>query len=329
MSPDLIPQAVPSKSRLFPPTVDAYGTRLALVFGNESKTGACPFYGHNCFHCDIGAGENAFTSHLNFQRLNFYRDHYAGALPTLRHLILYNSGSLLNAQELSIATLDGLLEFARSLAHCGLISLDSREQFVRGPILERLQAGLRTEQRLRITIGLETQDDHVRCVVLRKRMSKQNIAHAFAVLGQHGPRVGAELNVLFHPPGIAQSDAIAEVCKTFEYGLELSQRFGVPVDFNFHPYYRSIIGSQHFPAHRRGSLEDAMEAITRGRRLMDRIGGDSKLYIGWYDEGHDQDEQRRACELESHLAGFLEFNRTQNPACLATTSGQSQPTHTG
>ena len=76
MTCDPTPEAVPAKSKLFAPTVDAYGTRLALVFGNESKTGACPFYNHNCFHCDIGAGEGAFTPALNLQRLQYYRDLY-------------------------------------------------------------------------------------------------------------------------------------------------------------------------------------------------------------------------------------------------------------
>ena len=57
MNEALTPQYVPEKRLLFAPTVDAYGTRLALVFGNESKSGACPFYGQACFHCDIGAGE--------------------------------------------------------------------------------------------------------------------------------------------------------------------------------------------------------------------------------------------------------------------------------
>jgi hypothetical protein len=148
-------------------------------------------------------------------------------------------------------------------------------------------------------------------------MSKKGIARAFAVLGQHSLRVGAELNIMFQPPGISRSDAIAESTKTFQYGLDLSQEFGVPVDFNFHPYYRSVIGSKHFPAHTRGSFGDAIEAITQGRRLIERSGSESKLYIGWYDEGHDQDERLRTKDARSHLAGFLEFNRTQNPACLA------------
>lgn len=317
MNRNLAPEAVPSKLTLFEPTVDAYGPRLALVFGNESKTGACPFYGQQCFHCDIGAGEGAFTPALNLQRLQFYRDHYCEELRNLRHLVLYNSGSMLNPHEMSLATLDNLLEFARSLANCLLVSMDSREQFVHEPIIEHLQAGLRTGQHLRITLGLETLDDHARVFVLNKRMSKQNIARAFAVLGKYRRQVGAELNILFQPPGISQSEAVAESIRSLQYGLDLSTEFGVPVDFNFHPYYRSVIGSKHFPAHARGRLVDVIEAITQARSLMDRFGGDSKLYIGWFDEGHDQDEPQRAREIRSHLAGIQEFNRTQNPSCLA------------
>jgi hypothetical protein len=310
------PPYAPAKSLLFPPTTDAYGARLALVFGNESKTGACPFYGQACFHCDIGAGEGVFTPALNYQRLQFFRDHYGDVLRGLRHLVLYNSGSLLNPHELSSDTLNHLLAFARSLAGCSLISMDSREQFVQTTIMGQVRAGLRLDQRLRITLGLETQDDHVRGVVLNKHMTRAGMARAFAVLGQHSPQVGAALNILFQPPGISPSDAVPESTKTFQYGLELSREFGVPVDFNFHPYYRSVIGSKHFPAHTRGRSEDAKAAIAEGRRLIEQSGSDSKIYVGWYDEGHDQDQGRRASDARDHLAGFLEFNRTQNPTCL-------------
>jgi hypothetical protein len=180
----------------------------------------------------------------------------------------------------------------------------------------RLQAGLRAGQQLRITLGLETQDDHSRRSLLNKKMSRKGIARAFSVLGKYSRRVGAELNLMFQPPGIPPSESVADSNKTILYGLDLSHEFGVPVDFNFHPYYPSSIGFRHFPAHARGGMAQVIEAIAQARLLIDRAGSDSKLYIGWFDEGHDQEEPQRAREIREHLAGFLKFNQTQDPACL-------------
>jgi hypothetical protein len=57
--------------------------------------------------------------------------------------------------------------------------------------------------------------------------------------------------------------------------------------------------------------------VTQGRWLIDQAGSDSKMYIGWNDEGHDQDQQQRTGEIRDRLAGFQEFNRTQDPKFLA------------
>ena len=311
-----LPQAVPAKDKLFDPAQDAYGSRLALVFGNESRTGACPFFGRHCFHCDIGAGEGAFNTPLNRQRLEFFKQHYRAVLEHLNHLVLYNSGSLLNPREMSAETLEMLLAYARSLAHCRVISLDSREMFVTQGVLARLVAGVRSDQQLRITIGLETQDDHARCTVLNKNLTRAGMEQAFAAIAQFGGLVGAELNLVFQSPGISQENAIADACQTFTYGLELGKNFHVSVDFNFHPYYPSAIGQNHFPDHPRSRLRDAVAAITRGRKLIDHFGNRSNIYIGWHDEGHDQEGNQREKETRGYFAGFLEFNRTQDPAKL-------------
>ena len=310
------PQSIPTANKMFAPTTDAYGSRLALVFGNESHTGACPFYGHGCFHCDIGAGEGPFTPDLNMQRLEFYKQNYTEVLSKLDHLVLYNSGSLLNEHELSSKTLQALLTFARSLPNCRIVSIDSREMFVTREKIQEIINGLRLDQKLRITFGLESQDDHIRCSVLAKRMTKVAIEQAFNILSQFKEQAGAELNMVFQAPGVEESKSIIDSNNTIRYGLELSKKYQIPVDFNFHPYYPSISGTKHFPNHPRSQLEDAVSAITQGIAIIKESGCSSKLYIGWNDEGHDQDEKQRAQETHNHLAGFIDFNQTQDPQHL-------------
>ena len=123
---------IPDESILFKPVRDTYGNRLALVFGNEFAKGECPFYtAKQCHHCDIGAGEGTqFNTEMNKERLDFFKLHYRYALPDVKHLVLYNSGSTLNRRELSRETLANILDYASSLNRCKIISLDSREMYV-------------------------------------------------------------------------------------------------------------------------------------------------------------------------------------------------------
>ena len=126
------PLARPADRLLFAPTRDRYGVRLALVFGNHAPGGRCPYYAAGkCHHCDIGAGEGAaVTSELNRQRLAWFQEHYRQVLPEVVHLVLYNSGSLLNPQEMPADLLDEVLVWARSLPALRMVSLETRENAV-------------------------------------------------------------------------------------------------------------------------------------------------------------------------------------------------------
>ena len=125
------PQAAPQAALRFEPTQDRYGTRLALVFGNEAKDGQCPVYRRSeCSHCDIGQGEgHAVSAEHHGQRLRWFVHHYRRELPMVSHLVLYNSGSLLNQGD-DPAALDMLLDFAGTLPSLQMLSLDTRELFV-------------------------------------------------------------------------------------------------------------------------------------------------------------------------------------------------------
>ena len=125
-------------------TRDWYGVRLALVFGNHAPGGQCPYYAAGqCRHCDIGAGEGAAaTSESNRQRLAWFQEHYRQVLPEVAHLVLYNSGSLLNPREMPADMLDEILAWARSLPALRSVSLESRESAVTESSLRRVANAL-------------------------------------------------------------------------------------------------------------------------------------------------------------------------------------------
>ena len=123
--------AIPPPESLFDPVEGPRGLRLALVFGNEAPGGRCPFHQVQCAHCDLGEGEGIrFTPEMNRARLAFFATHYGKLWDRIKHLVIYNSGSTLNPQEMSDETLGSILEYLNGLPGLERVSFDSRESFV-------------------------------------------------------------------------------------------------------------------------------------------------------------------------------------------------------
>jgi len=322
-SPDnhtrILLRCIPPRKLLFDPVRDSYGSRLAISFGNENREGSCPFYGHQCFHCDIGKGEGRFDISLNQDRLLYFEAHYGNALRNVEHLIVYNSGSALNSNELSDETLKHILNYAKSLENCKVISFDSREMYVIPSRLDLLIANLKADQHPRAIIGIETQSDDIRVKLLRKAMSKASIEKAFRTVSTYKARIGIDANVLFQPPGVWGQTAIEEAVKTVSYLLELKERHNLSLDINFHPYYPSRIGISKFPNHPRANVEDAVAALIGISDMLRRNSPDSQLFIGWQDEGYDTEQERRADELRVLMGKFNRFNISQDPTVLSST----------
>lgn len=298
--------AIPHESLLFTPVRDTYGNRLALVFGNEFQRGECPFYtARQCFHCDIGAGEGRqYTPEMNRERLVFYRRHYAEILPTLDHLVIYNSGSTLNPKEMARETLAGIVTYCASLEKCKVVSLDSREMYVTHEALDYLVALLRDDQQARVILGIESQDDGIRVGRLNKKMTKKGIERAFGVVGSYRGRIGIDVNIVFQPPELIGEEAIREAVATLQYSLDIVEAYKVPIDFNLHPFYPTLRSRAIYPHHPRANLSDARKALLQMRQEIDARKSDAKTFIGWQDEGHDQEPEVRKIEIENDSNPF-------------------------
>jgi len=311
--------AIPEKSTLFDSVVGGYGRRLALVFGNEFQDGKCPFYQSQCNHCDIGAGEGIkFNYDLNKQRLEFFQDYYAHVLPEVVHLVIYNSGSTLNKLEMSPETLFYIAKYAASLEKCKIVSWDSRESYIKHKNLDVIVNNLRQDQQIKIILGIESQDETIRMVNLKKLMSKEAIEKSFEIAGTYNTRIGIEFNIVFQAPEIVGQDAIAEADKTVRYGLDLSQKYQVPIDFNFHAYYPSTKSQAMFPNHPRAKLQDAIQALLLMKESITQYNNEATIFIGWQDENHDREQNKRESELHKYIDMFNRFNIEQDIAILQT-----------
>lgn len=313
MTPETSDFARPPEGSLFAPVDSPRGLRLAIVFGNEGPQGRCPFHGLQCLHCDIGAGEGTqFTPAMNAARLSCLTEYYRDVFPRLNHLVVYNYGSTFNDREFSPDTRRAVMDFARGLPHLKRISFDSREQFVTVDRVREMADQLRDNQSLSITLGLESQSDEIRMVNLQKNMSRSQINDVFSALGTRRSQTAVEMNVLFQPPGITGPEAIEEAIKTIEFGLEMSDQHGVLVDFNFHPYYPSVKGLRAYPDHPRAMLEHAIIALIRIIRIIKKHAGDSRIFVGWNDEGHDLQPGVKQMKQILYSPAFASFNRSQD-----------------
>jgi len=282
------------QSMLFDAVKDAYGTRLALVFGNEYLNGMCPFYNSQCYHCDIGKGEGLQFSHImNMNRIKFFESYYRSVLPKVVHLIIYNSGSTLNRQEMSKKTLDAILTFIRTIEKCRIVSFDSREVFITENKLSHILKGLRHDQKMRVVLGVESQSDDVRIGKLYKKMSKRSIDKAFNIIAKFGGQIGIDFNIVFRPPELTRREAIRDACMTVEYGLRLSDKYKVPIDFNLHPYYRSSAAISKYPNHPNADIKDALNTALQLKKMLKSVNSTSMLFIGCQNEGHDDKRLRK------------------------------------
>jgi hypothetical protein len=318
-----VPSAVPRAESLFVPVRDRYGWRLALVFGNHAPGGLCPYYAaERCFHCDIGAGEGAaFDLATNRQRLAWFQEYYQPFLASVSHLVVYNSGSVLNPREMPPELLDEIVQFARSLPAVRVVSLDSREAYIRPGTLRRIMPALGSGLAVRPILGIETADDRIRNEILQKVMPRSAVVRVFGDLGclaaELGPQtIGLDVNIVIAGPGTTQETAVTDAVLTARSVLTAGAEHGVSVDLNLHPYYTSSRGSARFPDHPRCSLATTVRAALEIADLVRSMARETSIFIGWQDEGHDRERRRRELELHCARAAFDHFNETNDPRAL-------------
>lgn len=306
--------SIPAKSLLFKPESDVYGMRLALVFGNESLEGECPFYKSQCYHCDIGKGEGKqFTHAMNKERLYFFRTYYRAVLPKVVHIVIYNSGSAFNRKEMSKKTLDEILNFIRTLNNCRIVSFDSREIFVTENKIQQILHGLRNDQHMRLILGIEAHSQAIRIGKLNKKMAHTGILKSFETIAKFHGQVGIDINVILQPPELSGQDALKEAIATVRYGMRLGREYGIPVDFNLHPYYRSSKGVEKYPNHYGPDLKDVIDIATFLKKMLAQEKIAANIFIGCNSEGHDL-EQKRKRNLLSYLARVRRINTSKTLA---------------
>ena len=312
--------SAPPLAQQFAIVEDRYGPRIAWVFGNQDKGGVCPYRRAGlCHHCDIGDGEGReFTTQMNRDRLRWFMEHDRELLPQLAHLVVYNSGSVLNPRELSPEVLMDICDQTNAMPGLRALSLDTREAYLDTERLVQLAERLPKRVCLRPILGLESADNEIRDGWLEKRMPRSAICRGLDAVAEAAPQaspgdIGLDANVLVGGPGVAADRVTMDVVETSRWLLHECGQRSLSLDLNLHPYYPSRRGLARFPFHPRCSWQHVQQSVEKIVDLEEFRSSRPGLFIGWQDEQHDQQQSLRQKEFEQTQIRMNRFNQTQDP----------------
>lgn len=256
---------------------DAFGIRETISLDNES---GCPF---KCTGCGVwkdpiivSSEENRHTIGRENSKLKKLRQEHASEYAKHgSHVIVYNSGNVMNKRELSEENLRYLLTSLNQLeAMPSIVALNTRGLFVTHEVLDQLTS-IRLGYRIDFNFGLETRTLRGKAIY-----GKPNIDGEFTALfstvraynEKNDAGFGLMVNFVFLPEsyllaGEARENAkekihdgfVSEI-KTF---MEEYADHGVPLRLNLHPFYR-VNGIPFADS----NLDDFMSAATDVLHLL-------------------------------------------------------------
>ncbi len=130
---------------------------------------------------------------------------------------LFNGGNYINDKEIVHSAQMAMLEDVAKMDSVKTILFESKTEYLSARKLDAcLNAS--TGKKLRIAIGLETKDDHLRNVVINKGMSKD--AYERAIKRLHSLGIEVQSYVFMKPYTLNEREAIEEAVATIEYAVE-------------------------------------------------------------------------------------------------------------
>nr|VFJ53552.1 MAG: hypothetical protein BECKFW1821B_GA0114236_101528 [Candidatus Kentron sp. FW] len=232
-------------------------------------------------------------------------------LPDFRQLSIGNEGSILDPSRFPKEALDHLLIRTKRFPALEVLSLETRPEYINAPLMEEIQR-VTALPTIDVTIGFETQDDHLREIVLGKNIRKKLLENRIKLLGEVGVRLTSY--VLLKPgPAMAEQDGIDEAIRTIEYLCEKCRDANVDLVIYLNPVYAAegTPLEREFILHGYCSpqIQSVVQIIgaTRGLNVP--------IYTGlWSEENAGENGDYQG--LDTHRAEVREavkkYNKTQN-----------------
>ena len=233
--------------------------------------GACPYYARVAVlplrhRCRRGGGLRSSPPTASAWRgsTSITRPH----LESISHLVLYNSGSILNPREMPRGAARRDHRFCRlAPGSVRVISLDLREAYIKpAPLQANLVRRARRRSRSdRFSASNQPMNTSATrsCGKKCRQGHRSGFPRLGALAADLGPgRIGLDVNIVIAGPGTEPGKCRRRCRDHGSLGVDRRARLnGVDVDLNLHPYSAGARGSDRFPGHRRSSLATTVQAL--------------------------------------------------------------------
>jgi radical SAM enzyme (TIGR01210 family) len=301
-------------------------TRLAQMWFQESMEGKilfAVFYTQacrwsRCLGCNLPSLVS--SSHVPYSALmaqidNLFCDpKVVPHLKTISKMIVSNNGSVLDEDTFSSTALMYLIaKINLNLPNLRILAMETRPEYVETAELEFIARALAegdTPTKLELAIGFEAFDEKIRNDIFDKGLSLE----AFEGLVKKVAPYGYHIKCYFMQkpvPGIADSEAVADIQRAIDYLTRISKKYGVAINMHLNPTYVAS-GTGLETAFLKGDftpplLEDVARAVVHGK------GKKTTIFIGLSDEGLAVAGGSFLREGSALLVEGLEnFNRSQD-----------------
>lgn len=133
-------------------------------------------------------------------------------------LTVFNGGSFWNDREIPVAFQNRLMECVSQHRSLSQVMIETRCEYITEDKIETAVKMLRGKT-LKIAIGLESADDHVRNNLIRKGLTKRIFEDTVRLANSAGAKIQAY--VFLKPLGLNESEALIDALNTIRYALSV------------------------------------------------------------------------------------------------------------
>lgn len=180
----------------------------------RKKHKGCSFCAFNSRIDEITGGK-LFSHEEMMGVFEMAKQKVAGAEPEL--LALFNGGNYINDKEIVGPAQMDMLAYSAHHPTIKTILFETKTEYLSSRKIDSCLKAVGPKT-LRVAIGLECKDDHLRNDVINKGMSKQAYERAIKTL--HGKGIEVQSYVFMKPLTVSDAHAIKEAVDTIEYAIE-------------------------------------------------------------------------------------------------------------
>lgn len=205
------PSAEYSEGGFFRIPINIGGKPHEMPLGFVGSSGCSWARSGGCTMCDYGGFEGPIADDILVQQAAELLESWPGET----EINLSSLGSFFDDKELSPSARNGILSEVASRPRIELIGVESRAADITSKKIREAKVALGSHRCLEVGMGFESVNDFVRNVCINKGLKRSTFERAVKIIQDAGAH--AVGHVLFKPPFLTESEAIADAKSTIEY----------------------------------------------------------------------------------------------------------------